>query len=250
LGSPVLSPDTAGSTLEPVRDPGCDPLRVTPSNRVVVRPKELAVPEDLPPRDKLTDRPPESRCLQCGTRIDELTDAVVTDDGVFCSSCFSTLRQHLEQVVRAQSTDINYPAAALGGVLGGAAGALVWWGFTVLTRISFGLVAIVIGIAVGHGVTRFAGGKRSRGLQGLSVAIATLSFFYAQYLVNRTFILRAFAEKMPHEGVSLPLLPDPEFFFDVVTVGFGIFDLVFLAIVIFEAYKIPAPWKPLFSGSE
>src|SRR5439155_53586 len=73
-------------------------------------------------------------------------------------------------------------------VLGGAAGALAWWGFTVLTEISFGLVAVVIGFLAGHGAVRFAGGKRGTGLQAIAVTVGALSFLVAAYLVNMTFI--------------------------------------------------------------
>jgi hypothetical protein len=84
-----------------------------------------------------------------------------------------------------------------------------------------------------------SGGKRSTGLQGLSVAVSTLAYFYASYLVNRTFVHQAFAE----EGVegALPLLPSPAVFAQVIGLSFGFMDVVFLAIVVYQAWKIPAP---------
>jgi len=178
----------------------------------------------------------ETRCAECGTRITEGDDRVVTDGGVFCRTCFAALRGEIERVIAAQGADVNYPAAAVGAVLGGVVGALVWWGFTVTTKISFGLVAIVIGVAVAKGAMFFAGGKRSRGLQGLSVAVAGVAFFYASYLVNRTLILRQGA-------VDLPLVPGIGLLVRIVSLGFGTFDLVFLAIVLWEAWRIPAPFK-------
>ena len=73
----------------------------------------------------------------------------------------------------------------------------------------------------------------------MAVAISTLSYFYASYLVNRTFIHRAYLEQ--GEVVALPILPGPGLLFEVVMLDFGLFDLVFLAIVIFQAWKMPAP---------
>ena len=178
----------------------------------------------------------ETRCAECGTRLAEGDERVVTDGGVFCRTCFAALRGEIERVIAVQGADINYPAAAVGAVLGGVVGALVWWGFTVTTKVSFGLVAIVIGVAVAKGAMFFAGGKRSRGLQGLSVAVAGLAFFYASYLVNRTLIQREGA-------VHLPLLPGLDVLVRVVSLGFGTFDLVFLAIVLWEAWRIPAPFR-------
>jgi hypothetical protein len=181
----------------------------------------------------------EVRCAECGNVLAEGQDREVTDGGVFCRHCFLVLTNQLQQVLEAQGQDVNYPAAALGGLAGAVAGVLAWWGFTVLTSVAFGLVAIVIGVAVGKGVVMASGNKRHRNLQVLSLLVSVAAFFYASYLVNRTFIQRAYAEK--GEAVALPLLPEPGLLFAVVSAGFGVMDLVFLAIVAYEAWKIPAP---------
>lgn len=180
-------------------------------------------------------------CAECGTTLGPGQDRETTEQGTFCRPCFERLKAQVEQAVRDQSTGINYFMAAVGGVLGGALGAVAWWAFTVLTKIAFGLVAVVIGFAVGRGVVLLSGGKRSVGLQGLSVAISAIAFGYASYLVNRTFILRAMSEQ--GEAVSLPLAPDPGLLFRVVSLDFGIMDAVFLAIVLYQAWKIPAPME-------
>ena len=117
----------------------------------------------------------------------------------------------------------------------------IWWGFTVVTNIAFGLVAVVIGFAVGKGVTNLAGGKRSVGLQALSTGIAAVSFVYATYLVNRTFLQRAIAEE--GQAIVLPLLPEFELLVRVVSAGFEAFDVVFLGIVLWQAWKMPAPLR-------
>jgi hypothetical protein len=108
-----------------------------------------------------------------------------------------------------------------------------------MTKIAFGLVAVVIGITVGKGVMLLGGGKRHLNLQIMSVVISTLGFFYASYLVSRTFIQRYYVEQ--GQEIVLPLLPDPGMFVDVLTAGFGWMDLVFLAIVAYQAWSIPAP---------
>lgn len=185
--------------------------------------------------------PPQIQCLQCGKDVSQDPSRVETKDGSFCSACFAALAQDLKRAVARQGSDINYPAALVGGLLGGAAGAAVWWGFTVLTKIAFGLVAVVIGFAVGWGVTRFSGGKRSRGLQILSAGIAGVAFFYSQYLVNRTFLERAYAER--GDTLALGWVPEPSLLFRVISMNFGIFDFVFLAIVLFQAWRIPAPFR-------
>lgn len=183
----------------------------------------------------------QTRCAQCETPLAAGQDREVTADGVFCRPCFLSLTAQLDRAVREQSAGINYPLALAGGVLGGALGIAVWWGFTVLTKRSFGLVAVVIGIAVGKGIVLFARNKRAKALQVASVVLAALSFLCASYLVHRTFIQQAFAEQ--GQTIVLPVLPDAPMFFNIVKAGFGLFDLVFLAIVVYEAWKLPAPIK-------
>ena len=181
----------------------------------------------------------ETRCAECSRRLSEGEARVETEGGVFCETCFSNLRAAIEHAIVNQSEDINYPSALVGGALGGAVGAAIWWGFTAATRVSFGLVAVVIGFAVGKGVQFFTGGKRSVGLQALSVAISAVAFGYASYLVNRTFIQRAYQEQ--GQEIALPLLPDAELAFRVVALDFGIMDIVFLAIVLWQAWTMSRP---------
>ena len=183
----------------------------------------------------------EVRCGECGTVLRAGQDREVTDDGVFCRPCFNNLTAQLQEVVAAQGADVNYAAALLGAVLGGAAGSLVWWGFTVATNIAFGLVAVVIGVAVGKGTLLLSGNKRHLNLQALSALVSVVAFFYASFLVNRTFIQRSFAKT--GETLIIPFLPEPDQFFRVVMAGFDVMDLVFLAIVVWEAWRIPAPLK-------
>lgn len=178
-------------------------------------------------------------CAHCSRNLAP-EDTVETGGRLFCRTCYTSLRAELEAVVTATSTDVNYFQAALGALLGGAVGALAWWGFTVLTHIAFGLIAVAIGFLVGEGTVRFSGGKRTAGLQVMSVGVALLSYLCATYLVNMTFINQAFAK----EGLALRVgFPPPTLalFYRVITAGFGAMDLVFLAIVVWEAWKIPKP---------
>lgn len=178
-------------------------------------------------------------CARCATSLTPQA-RVDAGDRSFCRPCFEQLEAELRAGVAASQSDIPYAAALAGALLGGAAGALVWWGFTVLTGIAFGLVAVAIGFLVGHGARRFAGGKRSRGLQLLSVAVALPSFLVASYLVNMTFINRALAEQ--HDPTRLAFPPSSfSLFLRVIGMGFGIMDVVFAAITLWEAWKIPAP---------
>jgi hypothetical protein len=189
--------------------------------------------------DVVTPSPAPETCAQCSKTLTP-EDRVAAGDRVFCRSCYASLRAELEQVVGAMSSNVNYVNATVGAVLGGVAGVLAWWGFTVLTHISFGLIAVAIGFLVGLGTVRFTGGKRSAGLQGLSIAVALASFLCATYLVNMTFINKALAEKGDSFRIGFPPA-QPDLFLKVVSLNFGVMDFVFLAIVVYEAWKIPRP---------
>ena len=176
-------------------------------------------------------------CAQCGKTLAD-DDRIAAGDRSFCRACYETLYQELQRSVRALTTDINYPMAALGAVLGGAAGTVLWWGLTVVTKIAFGLAAVAIGWLVGQGAVRFAGGKRSPGLQALAVAVSVVSFAVASYLVNMTFINEELARRGVPERVPFP----PESLagmLQVVSLGFGVMDAVFVAILIWQAWSIP-----------
>ncbi len=178
-------------------------------------------------------------CAHCSHPLDP-ADTVQTGDRAFCGACYASLRAELEAAVAATTADVNYFQAGLGAVLGGAVGALAWWGFTVLTNIAFGLVAVAIGFLTGFGAVRFSGGKRTRGLQIVSVAVALVSFLAATYLVNMTFINRALASQ--GETVRLGFPPQTAtLFIRVISANFHLMDVVFLAIVLWEAWKIPRP---------
>ncbi len=184
----------------------------------------------------------ELRCVECETPIADGQDHVRTERGVFCADCFARLKAQVQQVIAAQSRDIDFPRALLGAVLGGAAGAALWWGVTVITNVAFGLIAIVIGVAVGKGVVTFTGGKRAQSLQVLSVVVAVVAYLAGTYLTNHTFITHYLHE---HGKIgALPLVPSSvEYFVDVVRAGFRPFDLIFLAIAMHQAWKIPAPLR-------
>jgi hypothetical protein len=183
--------------------------------------------------------PGTETCAQCGRSL-TAGDRVAAGDKVFCRSCYASLRAELQQAVGEMSSGINYVNGAIGAVLGAAVGGALWWGFTVVTKISLGLVALAIGFLAGLGAVKFAGGKRSGTLQAISIVAALGSYLVASYLVNMTFANQALAKQGDAFRVAFP--PQSfDLFVRVLSLGFGMMDLVFLAIVVYEAWKIPKP---------
>jgi len=183
--------------------------------------------------------PSAGSCAQCSRTL-RAEESVESGGKWFCRDCYASLRAELEAAIAGMSTGVSYPKAAAGAVLGGAAGALAWWGFTVLTHIAFGLFAVAIGYLAGRGAVMFSGGKRSRGLQAVSIGAAVVSYAVATYLVNRTFINTALAGQGEAFRVGVPP-QSAALFLSVVAADLGIMDLVFLAIAVWEAWRIPRP---------
>ena len=183
----------------------------------------------------------QAQCAECGTILQEGLDRQQTDDAVFCRPCFERLTLEVGHAIASQGEEINYPMAFAGGLAGSLFGAIVWWGFTAATGWHLGLVAIVIGYATARGVVRMSGGKRHINLQIMSIALSIAGFAYGRYLVNRSLIIESFAKD--GQAVAISLLPNPDVFYAVISAGFRPFDLIFLAIVIYEAWKFPAPVK-------
>jgi hypothetical protein len=182
-----------------------------------------------------------TQCAECGTALAEGSEYHETDDGCFCHSCFGNLTGELQQAVTQSTVGINYPMAIVGGVAGALLGAVAWWGFTVVSNISLGLFAVVIGYACGKGVVILSGHKRHLNLQIISAAITVVGYVYASYLVGRTFTHRYYAAE--GQELVLPLLPSPDLLLAVVRNGFGIMDLVFVGIAVYQAWMMPAPFK-------
>jgi hypothetical protein len=86
----------------------------------------------------------------------------------------------------------------------------------------------------------FSGGKRSRGLQAVSIGAAVVSYAVATYLVNMTFINQDIANQGEAFRVGFPP-QSAALFLRVVAADLGIMDLVFLAIAVWEAWRIPRP---------
>ena len=186
-----------------------------------------------------------TRCVRCQTTL-VANDVVTVDDRAFCRTCSDIYRMQLRNRSAGRpgvrSEGVNYPMAMLGAVLGGTVGTLAWWGLTVLTRTGFGVLAVVIGLVVGYGTLLFAGGKRSVGLQALSLVTGVLSFLVAAYLVNMTLLNQLLAQRGDAARVAFPPT-SLETFYKVTAINFGIMKTAFLGVIAYLAWVIPRPGK-------
>lgn len=88
----------------------------------------------------------------------------------------------------------------------------------------------------------FARGKRSVGLQALSLLTGVLSFLVAVYLVNMTFLNQLLAQRGESARVAFPPT-SLETFYKVVAINFGIMKVAFLGVIAYLAWVIPRPLK-------
>src|SRR5262245_39509837 len=186
-----------------------------------------------------------TRCVRCQTPL-AVNDVVSVDERAFCRTCSDIYKMQLHTRSGGRPAikpdRVNYPIAALGAILGGTVGTLAWWGVTVLTRTGFGVLAVLIGLVVRYGTLLFAGGKRSAGLQMLSVVTGVFSFLVAAYLVNMTLLNHLLAERGEAARVAFPPT-SVETFYKVVAINFGIMKVAFLGVIAYLAWVVPRPLK-------
>ncbi len=181
----------------------------------------------------------EKKCLEC-EKILVSENVVETEQGAFCKPCYEAVLKTVKEQTESQNKDINYLISAVGGILGAGLGILIWWAVTFYSGYAVGIVAIVIGVTVAKGITLLNGNKRSRNLQIMAVAITLISFFYADYLVKRSFILKENAAEYIN---ILTLFPNPEIFYTLLIDTFDVVNIVFLGIAVWQAWAMTKPFE-------
>ena len=133
------------------------------------------------------------------------------------------------------------PAHLIGGVVGGAIGAVaaagIWYGVVAATGWQVGLVAVAVGFVVGQAVVFGAGGRGSVLLVPVSVAFTLLSLVASEYLIARHFLgIEAAAM-----GISLAeaetFLPPVDLL--RISLESSPITLLFWAIAGYQAFAIP-----------
>jgi hypothetical protein len=132
------------------------------------------------------------------------------------------------------------PANLLGGVLGGAIGAVLatglWYGVVAVTNWQVGIVAIAVGFVVGQGVLFGAAGRGSILLVPVSVAFTLLALVVSEYLIVYNFVVQEFGS-----AGMIDIVQPPDFVIEIVmeSVTADPLTLVFWAIAGYQAVMIP-----------
>lgn len=138
--------------------------------------------------------------------------------------------------------NLHLGRAAAAGLAAGAAAAVLWFAAVAGTGYQLGPIAVVVGAAVGQAILWAAGGRRglARGprVQALSAGIALAAMVVAEYLIT----WHAANQYLAGEGrAALELLQPIDVMarFVVIPLKDDPFSLVFWAIAIWAAYRVP-----------
>jgi hypothetical protein len=129
-------------------------------------------------------------------------------------------------------------AGLVAAIVGGVA-----WGFIVkLSDYEVGFVAWGIGFLVGTAVVLATGGAKGRRLQITAVAMALLGILIGKYL-GFALIVQEDAEAF---GASIGLFSEDMFrlFREELDAVFGLFDLLWVGLAVFSAWRIPQVEEP------
>src|SRR5689334_4640719 len=113
--------------------------------------------------------PEASTCAYCGGGISEQFFTI--NGRTACATC----HYHLAAVRNQGTPALRFFTAAGYGLLAAVVGAGIFYAVREITGYELGLVAVVVGLAVGKGVQRGARGRGGAGYQTLAIALTYIS---------------------------------------------------------------------------
>jgi len=157
--------------------------------------------------------------------------------GISAGGGIATAPRPIQQRIEAQDDGkVNYLGAILLGFAAALLASLLWYGFVILTNIQFGLIAVIIGWAIGFGVVMGSGNKRGAGLVVISLLLTLFAMMYSQYLVIRHFVNKEAGEAV------LGIVADPVSLVvvNMIYIKEDLLTLLFWAIALYGAFKLPS----------
>jgi hypothetical protein len=165
-------------------------------------------------------------CAACQTPL--TAEYFAINGQSLCPACTSEARRTLES----DPGSVGFLRAVAGGIGGGAAGALLYWGVSALSGYQFALIAIVVGWLVGKGIQWGTGGRGSVLYQILAVLLTYLSIAVS-YVPD---ILQSPEATGPAYVIFVVVMT----LIAPIVVSFNsIFGAIIIAIGLWEAWKIP-----------
>ena len=131
--------------------------------------------------------------------------------------------------------------AILGGTLAALTAGFLWAFITEATGYEYGIVAMVVGGMTGYGVLLFVRGKKGVSLQIIAVVTAVLGIAIGKYLIffnSLEEILVSDYGLLANE-ISMYSGAVLELFFSNLELSFGGFDILWVGIAVYVAWRIP-----------
>jgi hypothetical protein len=139
-------------------------------------------------------------------------------------------------------TSAVLPPALLAGLVAAVAGGVGWTIQVALTDYEVGLVAWAVGGLAGFAVALAAAGRRGLPLQVIAVASALLGILLGKYGTFAYGVREAVADNIGSDFVpaywDLDLI---ELFFENLDESFGLFDVLFIGLAVFTAWRMLQP---------
>src|SRR5688572_24763706 len=132
------------------------------------------------------------------------------------------------------------PQAALAGLVVAAVGGVGWTIQVAVTDYETGIVAWAVGGLAGFAVSLAAGARRGLPLQVIAVASALLGILLGKYGTFAYFFREAWGASPPAYWSSEPI----DAFFENLDFSFGWFDLLWVGLAVFTAWRMLQPTEP------
>ncbi|MDD5111295.1 MAG: hypothetical protein PHG85_01980 [Candidatus Altiarchaeota archaeon] len=131
----------------------------------------------------------------------------------------------------------NILIGAMAGLTVALVSSLIWFAVVVITNYQLGIVAIIVGWLIGFCTLKATGGKTSRTLQIIAIAITIFAMGLSEYLVVNHFTNEYLDEE--GEGKYLPLMLPPNAIAEIIyeSIAADPLTLLFWAIAVYQAYK-------------
>ena len=138
--------------------------------------------------------------------------------------------------------------AIAAGIVAAVVGGVVWGLIVKWTDYEVGIVAWGIGLVSGAAVALAAGRARGPVLQAIAVASALLGILLGKYL-SYAFVLQEQAKEV---GVELGLFSTEirDFFREDLGSVFGLFDVLFVGLAVYTAWRALQPEPEVAPGSD
>lgn len=232
----------------PAPTDGAPPASAAPSAESAAPPATSAAPqrscglawgraaqtwENAAPRPGTAPAADAALCDVCHTAAPSLS---LVGSHVMCAGCAHQLNA---QFAALQPTASGLVRGAIWGAALALLGAVVWAAFAITSGYEIGYAAVLVGVLAGVGVKRGAAPQSGRALQWLAVAVAVFGMLAAKYAMFSYTVVDLAQQHGRLLGYFDELIVShfPGALHDML----GVLDLVFVALAVRAAYRVPRP---------